>query len=432
MIFDVFPNDAPRNIIVGASGNKLYLSDGRVLEDFTAGGTHYAILGFNHPEITKAVAEQLSKFGHIDYKLYRDPNLTILTQLILDGSGSRYSAVYFSGNGGSEGVEAAMKMSFQVHREQGSSGRRWFISREQSYHGATADALAIGDRPNLEIYREMLSPYRSKIKEHNKYRQKLPGETDGEYEERCLSELKDRILEIGPDKICAFVAEPIMGGLVGDVPPTDGYLRGCRKLCSDYGIHLILDEVYCGLGISGSYICSEVDNVTADFLVVGKTLAAGFGAISAVLTHQRFSDVIRLGSGRLQHSTTFQANSLAVAAAVGVQNVMTSQSTLARISSLGEFFQRTATLEVGGLPGFRNVRGRGLRQSIEYDFGAASNNFGIRLATLLQEKHGIVASCKWNRISFTPYIYVSEEDISRYFSKVRMEYEGLIGVFGCR
>jgi adenosylmethionine-8-amino-7-oxononanoate aminotransferase len=427
-LFHVFPNSPPTTRIERAEQHHLITSDGRKLLDLTAGGTHFAIVGYTNHAVSEAVLRQLTRFGHIDYKLWRNDECDHLAALLLSHARGNFSRVYFCGNSGAEANEAAMKMSYQVHFDRGHRNRKWFISRGQSYHGSTADALAIGERPNLEFYRPMLSPYRALIPEHNVFRQKLTTETIEDYENRSVGQLISKIEELGAENVCAFVAETMMGGLVGDVPPTPGYWRKIREVCDQYGIHLILDEVYCGTGISGKYYCCDYDRVKPDFLTIGKTLAAGFGAISAVLTNDEIYDTVRRGQGRLQHTTTFQANSLAVAAAVEVQKIMVKSETLRCIEDRGDWLRYLLNSKFGELPGFKNVRGRGLRLSLEYDFGPRSNEFGESLTAHMLNHAGILISAKWNRISITPAISVTREEFEEAISELSKSYLQLCDV----
>lgn len=318
-LFRVFPNDEISPFVDHANGSYIYTKNQKRILDLTAGGTSYSILGWNNQEINNAIIKQLSNFGHIDYKIWSDENTYELAELLLSKSEHKLDRVYFSGNSGAEACEAAMKMSYQAHFDSGKKEKKWFISREQSYHGSTSDALALGERPNLEFYAPMLSPYRARIPMHHPLYLKKDNETLDEYAKRSAKELEDKILEIGPELVCGFVGETIMGGLVGDVPPAPNYWRYIREVCDRYDIHLILDEVYCGTGTSGKVYCCDFDKITPDFIFIGKTLAAGYGALSAVITSSKIEDLIKNGQGRLQHTTTHQAHSLGVAAALAVQ-----------------------------------------------------------------------------------------------------------------
>lgn len=408
-VFRVFPNDPVPPFVDRADGIYIYTKDGRKILDASGGGTSYAILGWCHPEVNAAIERQLKRFGHLDYKIWADENTGALADILLSRAEHGLDRVYFAGNSGAEACEAAMKMSYQVHYDLGRKEKRWFISREQSYHGSTADALVLGERPNLEFYRPMLSPYRAHVPMHHPLYLKRADETLDDYAQRSAKQLEDKILEIGPEKVCGFVGETIMGGLVGDVPPAPNYWKYVRAVCDKYDVHLILDEVYCGTGTSGKVYCCDYDQVTPDFIFLGKTLAAGYGALSAVVTSSRIEDVIRRVQGRLQHTTTHQAHSLSVAAALAVQKIVHNDEFLSHVNMLGSYMRQVLTDELGALPIYRDVRGRGLRFSFEYQ-AEKPNEFGMQLADRLLSKHNILINAKWHRVCFTPGLIMTKEE----------------------
>lgn len=406
-VFRVFPNDPTPDFVEKAEGCYVYTKKGEKILDTSAGGTSYAILGWNHPEINAAIEAQLKRFGHMDYKIWSDENTEQLAELLLSRAEHGLDRVYFAGNSGAEACEAAMKMSYQVHYDMGKKDKKWFISRKQSYHGSTSDALALGERPNLEFFRPMLSSYRAQIPMHHPLYLRQEDETLDEYAQRSAQELEDKILEIGPKNVSAFIGETIMGGLVGDVPPAPNYWKYIRKVCTKYDVHLILDEVYCGTGTSGKIYCCDWDGVRPDFIFIGKTLAAGYGALSAVITSSEIENIIKKYQGRLQHTTTHQAHSLSVAAALKVQDIIHQDSLLEHVNTLGCFMREALFNELGSTPFYKDIRGRGLRFSLEYEH-EHKNEFGIVLAQRMLHKHKILINAKWHRVSLTPSLLFSK------------------------
>jgi adenosylmethionine-8-amino-7-oxononanoate aminotransferase len=423
-LFRVFPNDPTPPFVEKADGIYIYTKDGKKILDTTAGGTSYAVLGWNNPEVNSAIRGQLERFGHLDYKLWSDDNTEELAELILSRACHDLDRVYFSGNSGSEACEAAMKMSYQVRYDTGNPDKKWFISREQSYHGATSDALVLGERPNLEFYRETLSPYRSRIPMHHPLYLKKSNETLDEYALRSAKQLEDEILKIGPEKVSGFVAETIMGGLVGNVPPAPNYWKYIREICDRHDVHLILDEVYCGTGSTGKIYCCDWDSVTPDFIFIGKTFAAGYGALSAVITSRKIEEIIKNGQGRLQHTTTHQAHSLSVAAALAVQKIIHNDDFLDHINKVGEFMRTTLMEELSDLDLLYDVRGRGLRFALEYKH-KDQNKFGLQLQDIMLNKHNILIDAKWHRINFTPGLIIKTDEASAVLEKLITEIKNI-------
>ena len=415
-LFRVFPNDPTPAFVDYADGMVIHTTNGEKLLDMTAGSTSFAVLGWNHSEINNAIQKQLTRFTHMDYKAWSDSNAEEIATLLLSRAEHALNRVYFSGNAGAEACEAAMKMSYQVHHDSGNQQKTWFISREQSYHGATTDALALGERPNLAFYQPLLPVNRAKISQHHPKHMMTKDETLDEYAKRSAKELEDKILEIGPEKVAAFVAETMLGGLVGDVPPAPHYWKYVREVCDKYNVHLILDEVYCGTGSSGKIYCCDWDGITPDFIFMGKTIAAGYAPISAVVTSDKVEKIIKNGQGRLQHTTTHQAYSLGVAAALAVQKIIHTDQTLKHINTMGEYFRKTLKDELGQHPFFYDVRGRGLRFSMEYQCDR-KQDFTQALERCMREKYQVIISGKWHRVSFTPAFIINKNQADYVLEK---------------
>ena len=403
----VFPNQKKPETIIKGKDCYLYTKNKKFL-DMTGGSTSYAILGWSHPLVNKALKNQLKKFSHIDYKAWSDVNLEKLSNVLCKNKKHNLDRVYFSGNSGAEACEAALRMSYQIHYDLGKHSKKWFISRTQSYHGSTADALALGERPNLEFYRKGLSKFRSRIEMHHPIYLRKNGETVDQYAKRSANLLEQRILEIGPENVAGFVGETIMGGLVGDVPPAKNYWKYIRKICDKYDVHLLLDEIYCGTGSSGKMYCCDWDDVSPDFIFIGKTLAAGYGALSAVITSRKFESIIKKYQGRLQHTTTYQGHSLSAAAALAVQKIVNQKKFLNHVNFLGNHMRNILISELKNHEFYFDVRGRGLRFSFEYDC-FQKDLFSEKLGEIMKNKYSILISSKFHRVCFTPPLILSKK-----------------------
>ena len=409
-LFRVFCSDDIPPFVKRAEGLYIYTEDGRKLLDTTAGSTSYAVLGWSNPMILDAMQKQMGRFCHMDYKVWSDHNAEQLADLLLSRAEHGLNRVYFSGNSGAEACEAAMKMSYQAHYDLGKKEKTWFISRNQSYHGATTDAMAMSERPNLDFYQPLFPKNRAKIAQHHPRYMMQKGEPLDDYAKRSAKELEDKIIEIGPEKVCAFIGETIMGGLVGDVPPAPNYWKYIREVSDKYDVHLILDEVYCGTGSSGKIYCCDWDGITPDFIFMGKTLAAGYAPISVVITNDKFEEVIKKSQGRLQHTTTHQAYSLGVAAALEAQRIIHEDAMLNYIYQIGKYFRKVLSDELALHPFFYDVRGRGLRFSFEYNC-ENKHEFGQTLQKRMEDEHNILINGKWHRVCFTPAFTITKEQV---------------------
>jgi adenosylmethionine-8-amino-7-oxononanoate aminotransferase len=403
-----------------AEGIYLYNNNRKIL-DTTAGATSFAVLGWNNKKINKAILNQLIKFSHIDYKVWEDPNITKLSKILLSKAAHKLNKVYYCGNSGAEANEAAMKLSYLTHQSNGFFKKKYFIGRKQSYHGMSSDVLSISERPNLKIYKEFYSKSRSLIPQHHYLNEKKKNETKEEYAIRSANYLEKEIIKIGPENVSAFIGETIMGGLIGDVCPVGNYWQLIRKICNKYNVHLILDECYCGLGSSGKIYCCDYDKVTPDFITVAKCLTAGYAPLSAVITKSKFEKQIKKKFGSILHSTTNQGHSLGVAAALEVQKIIHSDKILNNINLMGNYMRNTLVDSLKGHNFFRDVRGRGLRFSFEYNC-KNQNEFGQEVSQNMLEKHNIYIDGKWHRFHFTPAFIIKKKECDMILESLIKEF----------
>jgi adenosylmethionine-8-amino-7-oxononanoate aminotransferase len=381
-------------------GSYVYLQDGARLLDLTAGYSACVAVGGSRPEVRRAIRKQLRRYPYVSALSWSSDDAEHLAELLTRRAPAGLDRVMFPGCSGSEAIEAAMRMSYQLRVERGQPMKRHFISRFNAYHGITALALSISSTDVYEFLRPLQPEIAHLIPQHNYFEKALPGEGPEEYAARSARELEDEILRIGPANVSGFVAETMLGQLQGNVPPSADYWKRVRAVCDRYDIHLILDEVYCGLGRSGCVYCCEWDAITPDFVAQGKQLAAGYGPISAVVTRSCFEEEIKRGKDRIFFASTYEAHPLAIAAAIAVQGIVQSDDVLAHVRSTGERMRQLLVDELGTHPFFKNVRGRGMLSTIEYDC-AQRDLFNVHLERRMRER-GILMQCRYHRSNFNP------------------------------
>ena len=409
-LLNTFSNQfEPLEIIRGEGVYLVTKNEDRIL-DFSSGITAHSILGYSQRPVIDAIKNQVEKICHLDYKNFKDGIREELAELLVSKSSHELKRVYFVGSSGAEACEAAMKLSHVYHVKRGKTKKNNFISREQSYHGSTSDALSLGDRPNLRIFESFHPNHRHKIQEHNQYRQMLSGETLEEYGERSAKLLEKKINELGADNVAAFIAETTMGGLVGDVPPAPNYWKEIRKICDRYDVHLIIDEVWCGTGTSGKIYSIDHDGVTPDFIFMGKTLGAGYAPVSCVVLSQQICETIKSNGDSVPHSTTHQGHTLSMAAALAVQKIIHNQALLDNVTLLSNRIVKNIERGLANSKFFFNIRGRGLRLSIEYRC-ENDHKFGVYVSNTLRLNHAILLSGKWHRLTLSPPLIISKEEV---------------------
>ena len=329
-----------------------------------SGGAAVSCLGHGHPAVVAAVREQVAKleYAHTSF-MTSEPAEALADDLIAHGPAG-LTHVYFV-SGGSEGVEAALKMAVQYHAECGRPQKNRIIARWQSYHGNTLGALSAGgNRWRRAQFSSMLLDI-SHIGECYAYRGQRDGESLQAYGLRMADELETEIQRLGAETVAAFIAEPVVGATMGAVAAAPGYFQRIREICDRHGVLLILDEVMCGMGRTGTLHACEQEGVLPDIEVVAKGLGAGYQPIGAVLVHGRIVDAMRAGSGFFQHGHTYLGHPVACAASLAVQRVIRDEDLLARVRTHGETLDALLRERLGTHPNVGDIRGRGLFRGIE-------------------------------------------------------------------
>ena len=329
-----------------------------------SGGAAVSCLGHSHQDVLAAMHAQLDRLAYAHTSFFTTQVAEELADDLVEHAPRGIGRVFFL-SGGSEAIEAALKLARQYFVERGELQRRYFIARRQSYHGITLGALAVGGRLRQ---REAFGPLL--IETHHvspvyEYRGRRINETPPAYGERLAQELEAKINELGGDQVIAFVAETVVGATLGAVPAVPGYFARVRDICDRYGVLLILDEVMCGMGRTGSLHACEQEGVSPDLMALAKGLGGGYAPIGALLMQTKIFNAIAHGSGVFQHSHTYTGHSLACASALAVQRVMRRDKLLANVSAQGARLARRLNERFGNHPFVGDVRGRGLLQALE-------------------------------------------------------------------
>lgn len=353
----------PPTIAVRGAGSSLYTADGRQYFD-GSGGAAVSCIGHGHPEVIEAITHQLHQLEYAHTGFFSSEPAEQLAELLVAHSPDTLNHVYFLSSG-SEAIETTLKMARQYHVERGEPERHHTISRALSYHGNTLGALAIGGHIGRRALYQPLLVQSHQVSPCFARHYRQPGETDETYACRLASELEQRILELGPRTVSAFVAETVVGATAGAVAPVPGYFQKIRQVCDRYGVLLILDEVMSGVGRTGTYHAFEQEGVIPDLLTMAKGLGGGYQPIAAVMAADRVVDTIVAGSGAFQHGHTYVGHPVACAAALAVQTIIHRDRLVERSATLGQYLHTLLTQQFADHPHIADIRGRGLFQAIE-------------------------------------------------------------------
>lgn len=349
---------------VGGDGPYIIDSDGKRYLD-GSGGPGVSCLGHSHPGVVRALREQAEKLAYAWTGFFTNEPMEALAKLLVEVAppGTLSRACFISS--GSEAIEAALKLSRQFFIETGEPERTQFIARRASYHGNTLGALGVSGNPMRRATYETMIAASHFIAPCNAYRLQRPDETPEAYGLRAADELEQAIVETGPGRVAAFLAEPIVGGTAGALVPVPGYLERIRAICDRYGVLLILDEVMCGMGRTGTMYAFEQENVAPDIVTVAKGLGAGYQPIAAMIASARVVDAIDNGSRKLRHGQTYMGHAIACATGLAVLRAILDEDLLANVRAMGDALEKRLRDTFGSHPNVGDIRGRGLVWGLE-------------------------------------------------------------------
>ena len=350
---------------VAVAGDGCYLIDAegkRYLDG--SGGAAVSCLGHSDPDVRAALHAQLDSLAFAHTGFFTSEPAEDLADLLIADAPPGIERVYLV-SGGSEAVEAALKLARQYAVEIGQPLRHRIIARRQSYHGNTLGALAAGGNAWRRAQFAPLLIEASHIAPCYAYRGQEPGEDLHAYGQRVADELETEILRLGPETVLAFVAEPVVGATMGAVPAVPGYLARIRDICDRHGVLLILDEVMCGMGRTGHLFACAEDGVVPDMITIAKGLGAGYQPIGALLTSGRIYDAVAQGSGFFQHGHTYMGHAMAAAGAGAVLRAILDRGLLARVRRMGDVLDTSLQARFGQHSHIGDIRGRGLFRGLE-------------------------------------------------------------------
>src|SRR3954452_10340218 len=349
---------------IGGEGVYLFAEDGRRVID-ASGGAAVSCLGHQHPRVIAAITKQASTLAYAHTAFFSSEPAEALAERLVGHEPGGLAYAYFV-SGGSEAVEASIKLARQFFIERGEPERQHFIARRQSYHGNTLGALAAGGNAwRRAPYAPLLSDAFSHVTPAFAYHEKHESESDAQFVARLAAELEAEFQRLGPNTVAAFLAEPVVGATAGAVTAPNGYFKAVREICDRHGALLILDEVMCGMGRTGTTHAWEQEGIAPDIQAIAKGLGGGYQPIGAMLASGRIIDTIRQGSGAFQHGHTYLAHPLACAAALEVQRVISDERLLDRVKELGGHLERRLTHRFCNHRHVGDIRGRGLFWAVE-------------------------------------------------------------------
>ncbi|KAJ5523699.1 hypothetical protein N7494_010349 [Penicillium frequentans] len=413
---------------VGGKGSYIFLEDGTKFLDST-GGAAVSCLGHGNKTVQQAIKDQMDQISYCHSAFFGTDVAEELARLLVDSTEGRMSKLFVVSSG-SEAVEAALKLARQYFLELSSPQpqRERFIARLPSYHGTTLGALAVGGHIiRREPFEPLLAKNTSHVSPCNAYRDKKIGEPDASYVARLAAELDAEFQRVGPETVCAFIAEPVVGAALGCVPAVPGYFPAMKAVCEKYGALLIMDEIMSGMGRCGTLHAWEQEDVIPDIQTIGKGLGGGYAPVSGILINDSIVQVLDRGTGVFRHGQTYQGHPVSCAAALAVQKTIQEQKLLENVRNMGAYLEQQLRQRLGDHPYVGDIRGKGLFWGIEFVKDKTTKepfDPATRLSFLIQERGlcseyslslygnpGTVDGVRGDHVLLSPPFTVSKEEI---------------------
>jgi adenosylmethionine-8-amino-7-oxononanoate aminotransferase len=432
-ISNVFPRHNNFELPYAVRGEGCYIIDKNDKYYLDAsGGAAVSCLGHSDETVKDAIKKQIDKLAFAHTSFFTNDPAEKLANLLAENSPKGLNKVYFVSSG-SEAVEASLKLARQYFIEIGEPDRHRVISRKQSYHGNTLGALAAGGNLWRRSFFEKMLTNTSLISPCYPYRNQDINETEIDYGLRIANELEEEIKNLGSKNVMAFIAETVVGATAGALTPVKGYFKRIREICDQYGILLILDEVMCGMGRTGSLFAFEEENIIPDIVTIAKGLGAGYQPIGAMLCQDFIYDAIVNGSGFFQHGHTYLGHPIACAASLAVLTKLIDENIFEKVKSKGAILQNILERDIGQNQFVGDIRGRGLFIGIEI----VKNRFtkepfpkklniankikkeALELGLICYPMQGTVDGILGDHILLAPPFIISENEINELSGKLK-------------
>jgi len=406
-----------RIVIERGLGAKLWDSHGREYIDATGGGLCVSQIGHGRAELAEAAMQQMQRLEyHTVFNQYTHEPAIRLASRVAELAPAGLDHVFFT-NSGSEANDSAYLIARFFHHQNGSEDRTWILSRRNAYHGKTFGSGTTTGFPKAKVGLGPEMPFVAHLTPPHPYLQRLRGEDPTEF---CARELEDTIERIGPEKIAAFVGEPIMG-VAGMVLPPDDYWQRIKAVLDRHGILLIFDEVVTAFGRVGEWFAAEKYSATPDMIVTAKGITSGYLPLGAVVMSGAIADTIRAQRG-FPFGFTYSGHPVAAAVALKNLEIIEREGLLQRAETMGAYFMR-GLRPLEQLPAVGEVRGAGLGFGIELvrdkSTGEALQQGPVSVVDAIREDHGVFVRISGDSsLTMYPPLVITEGEADQVIAAV--------------
>lgn len=350
-------------VIERADGIYLWDSEGQRILDGMA-GLWCVNIGYGRQELVAAAARQMQELPYYNsfFKSTTTPAIA-LSRLLTEVSPAQYQRVFFTGSG-SDCNDTVLRMVRRYWDLKGYARKHVVISRKNAYHGSTVAGASLGGMGAMHEQGGLPIPDIEHIDQPYWYGEAKDGESETAFGLRIARQLEQRILELGVDRVAAFIGEPIQGAGGVIIPPSN-YWPEIQRICRQYDILLIADEVICGFGRTGRWFGQETLGFEADLMCTAKGITSGYLPLGAVLVSERVAEVLVEEGGEFFHGFTYSGHPVCCAVALENIRILRDEGIVERVGTdIGPYFQASLkALETHPLVG--QVRGIGLVAALE-------------------------------------------------------------------
>ncbi len=410
-------------IITHADGCYIHDGDGNRILDGMA-GLWCVNIGYGRPELAEVAAEQMKElpFYNTFFKTATPPTV-LLAQKIASLTQNRLPHVFFNASG-SEANDTIFRMVRHYWKTKGEPNRKIFISRWNAYHGSTVAGVSLGGMKAMHAQGDLPIPGIEHVRQPYWYNEGCDMTPEG-FGAVCAQAIEDRIIEVGPENVAAFIGEPVQGAGGVIIPPAN-YWPLVEAICRKYGILMICDEVICGFGRTGNMWGHETMGVKPDIIAMAKGLSSGYLPISAVAVSEAVVKVLKTG-GDFVHGFTYSGHPVAAAVALRNIEILEREGLVERTRSVTGPYLAKALSTLSTHPLVGEVRSVGLLGAIEIvadkttgaRFGGAEGTAGPIVRDLCVA-NGLMVRGIRDTIVMCPPLIITTEQIDELIGKIRL------------
>lgn len=417
--------EAGPRVITRGEGVYLWDSEGNKILDGMA-GLWCVQLGYGEQELVDAATDAMKTLSYYNtFFQTTTPHAARLSQLIAEKTPEGLDQIMF-GSSGSESNDTAIKLIWYYWNLQEKPEKKAIISRERAYHGSTVAGASLSGLPFMQdIFDLPLPRFHHVGPTPHYFEYGAPGESEREFGLRCAKAIEDKILELGPENVAAFVGEPVMGA-GGLMLPPEGYWPEVERICRKYDVLLWSDEVICGFGRTGEWFGCQTYGYTPDIMTMAKGISSGYQPLSAVAINKRMSDAIVNADSEMAHGYTYSGHPVVCAVAVrnleliaekklvGERGQATSEYFLKQLSLLDDHPLVGQTRGVGLLGGIELVKDKTTRERFppEGTAGVACRNHCFNTGVIMRAVGDTMFLC--------PPLVITNNEIDELFRLVRI------------